>query len=111
MDKISTTIKKKYMSRILRGKKKTELKGAIDYWKRRLHKLCGSHNGDLEINFLCGRTSYKFDVLAVTFYKADKIIDETFYDGYYEIKLGERIYDPTMDEFKSIVEEVKTWDL
>jgi len=90
---ISTTIKKKYMDKILSGDKKFELKGDIIYWRQRLDKLIGKKN--VTINFLCGQKSYKFKVKNITKIEhpfEDTVeIDGIFYSGYYEIGIGERL--------------------
>jgi len=92
---ISTTIKRKWMDKILSGEKRVEFKGMTDFWKTRLLPLCG--RGDVAINFLCGRESYKYNVLVVEGFFDDlddgayKDIDGVRYNEWFEITLGGRI--------------------
>ncbi len=94
MNWISTTIKKKYMDKILSGKKTSEYKKATDFWEKRLSKYVGTHDGDLGINFLCGQESYKFRVRQVARGSDFEIdIDGEPVWEWYEIHLGERMCD------------------
>lgn len=90
MKRISTTIKRVWMDKILSGEKTIEYKGAIPHWRARLHKFlyCGE---DIQITFLCGRKPYRFEVLKIFYYEGDRIIDGTLHRAFYEIHLGEQI--------------------
>lgn len=93
---ISTTIKRKWLDKILSGEKKIEYKGDTLFWNKRLCKIVRAKmlQPDIKviINFLCGRESYKFQVLAVERnIDSGMDIDGTFYEKYWEIHLGEQI--------------------
>lgn len=96
MDWITTTIKKKYLRPILRGVKTVEYKEASDYWRKRLHKHLGEHDGDLGINLLCGKEAYKFYVSKVKYRHypdyEKKSIDGEYHNQFYEIYLGARLF-------------------
>lgn len=92
---ITTTIKQKYLDEILSGKKIAESKVAKPFWKKRLHKYRGEHDGNLGINFVCGQDNFKFYVTEIVHKELplDRCID---IDGeqtrkYYLIYLGDRI--------------------
>ena len=87
---VSTTIKRKWMDKILSGEKTIEYKGATEFWNTRLNKLlyCGE---EISINFLCGRVSYKFKVIRIFYYDNDRVIDGVLHKGFFEIHLGEQI--------------------
>jgi len=90
---ISTTIKRHWLNQILKGKK-TELKVATDFWRKRLEPLMGET--DVAINFLCGRETAKYRVVDISYNKRGlkfppKIIDGTPTYAWFEIELGERI--------------------
>jgi len=87
---ISTTIKRKWLDKILSGEKEQEYKGATEFWNKRLTKIleCGEEIG---INFLCGRESYKFEVMDINHYYGMREIDGTEYESFYEIRLGKPI--------------------
>ena len=88
---ISTTIKKKYMEKILNGEKTMECKGATPFWEKRLDKLMMA--GSVGINFLCGNKPYKFQVTGITKTrnKNGRLIDGVMYYVYYKIDIGDRI--------------------
>lgn len=91
---ISTTIKKKWMDKILSGEKKSELKGATKYWKKRIDKITSTYPSDQEetgINFLCGRKSYKYHIKIIIRFYFPKEIDGEIFNNWYEIVLGDRI--------------------
>ncbi len=92
---ISTTIKKKYLDKILEGEKTIEYKKGSEFWKKRLEKHLGVFkSGSLGINFLCGQKTYKFDVLQVI-HISNRLkeieIDGEKVDDYYKIYIGERL--------------------
>jgi len=92
MDWISTTIKGKYMEKILSGEKSVEYKEASEFWEKRLKKYIGDHEEGLGINFICGQEVYKFEVTRVSIRTTMSIeIDGKEVDRYYKIFLGERI--------------------
>lgn len=100
MDWISTTIKKVYMDKILSGEKRIEFKGYTPYWKERLDPFVGrtrimQYKGldGLGINFLCGRLSYKYQVIGVYRHRLKEPIDIAGkkFKKYYTIHLGVRI--------------------
>lgn len=65
--KISTTIKRKWMDRILLGLKGAELKKDSKFWHDRLMNLQGPHStGECMIVFVCGRRVYRYWVLKVS---------------------------------------------
>lgn len=89
---ISTTIKRKWIDKILSGEKKREYKEHSDFWQKRLDPLLNC-NEDICINFLCGQESYKFKVLYIEYVNVTWSID---IDGkicneYYSIYIGDRI--------------------
>ena len=97
---ISTTIKKEYMKQILDGEKKIEYKGYIPFWKKRLDRFVSRtklmrYKGlvGVGINFLCGKLSYKYQVIGVYFHTVKKPIDIVGqeFKKYYTIHIGERI--------------------
>lgn len=90
MKNISTTIKKKWLDKILSGDKTIEYKGDTPFWRKRLDKLlyCGE---DVVITFLCGRKSYKFKVEKIFLFIGERVIEGTCYNAFYEIHLGEQI--------------------
>lgn len=93
---ISTTIKKKYMDKILEGKKTIEYKKASEYWEKRLNKYreYGREDySDVGINFLCGQKSYKFEVKNVSlWYHTDGLeIDGEMVRHVFHIVLGKRL--------------------
>lgn len=95
---ISTTIKRKWLDKILCYEKLTELKGATDHWRIRLDPHIGLHiHDDLDIIFICGREVVRFNVLAVTYRPKSMNIDGVDYDKYYIIALGKRLRWPRMD--------------
>lgn len=93
MNWISTTIKRKYMDKILEGEKRVEYKKASEFWKKRLQKYIGFFScRDVGINFLCGQESYKYMVQQVTRHRHLKIeIDGELIEDYYKIYLGQRL--------------------
>lgn len=92
---ISTTIKKIWLDKILSGEKSIEFKIASNHWNKRLLRLTDPRwTRPIEINFLCGRDSYRFRVESV-----EIIIDPDGFDidgeitnEYYAIHLGKRIF-------------------
>lgn len=89
---ISTTIKKKWMVKILSGEKTIEYKGATDFWRPRLDKIMINHSDkEIGINFLYGRVPYKYKVENIYYYYGDRVIDGVLHHGFYEIHLGDRI--------------------
>jgi len=94
---ISTTIKKKWMDKILSGEKTSELKADSPYWNKRInniirHKLNEMGYTKVIINFLCGQKSYKYEVLAIHKNIDSGInIDGIFHKRYWEIELGGRL--------------------
>jgi hypothetical protein len=90
---ISTTIKRKWLDKILSGEKKSELKVCSRFWMRRL--TCGEYApGEMGINFLCGREAVKYNVTMVQLWAIPgktMNIDGKVYTNWYEIHLGERI--------------------
>lgn len=91
MNTISTTIKRKYLDRILSGEKNVEYKGATPYWKKRLEKNLGLYYKDLAIVFVCSQEAYRFTVTNVVHRYESKVIDGVRYESYYAIHLG-RLY-------------------
>ena len=87
---ISTTIKRKHLDKILSEEKTIEFKGATPFWMKRLDKLM-LYDGDIAINFLCGRESYKFRVEKILYCVGRRVIDGILHDEFYEIHLGEQI--------------------
>ena len=91
---ISTTIKKKWINKILSGEKKVEYKNKSEYWQKRLEKISAIDikNG-VGINFLCGQEAYKFKVIKIDSITSEtpKNIDGVECHSWYEIHLGERI--------------------
>ena len=93
---ISTTIKKKYMDKILSLEKVIESKGATDFWIKRLSKAREllRKNKTVGINFLCGRKSYKFKVNEIYLVDSNTLlcrVDDQYFRNIYNIYLGERI--------------------
>jgi len=90
---ISTTIKRKWMDKILSGEKTSELKIRSEHWNKRL--TCSTYDtGKLGINFLCGRVAYKYHVKMIQLHvlpDTTKSIDGVVVKEWYEIHLGERI--------------------
>lgn len=93
MKRISTTIKSEHMKRILNGTKIIEYKGDTIFWHTRLSKLDNLFDEFIIINFLCGRQSYKYHVIGVTWFFGFEgiIIDYMFYYSWWEIFLGPRL--------------------
>lgn len=89
---ISTTIKWKYLNKIIGGQKKIEMKGNKEFWKRRLLKLRNTKE-QIGINFLNGKDVYKFLVKKVYYQMAivPIDIDGVKYERYFAIELGCRI--------------------
>lgn len=91
---ISTTIKKVHMDAILSGLKTIEYKGSKAFWRLRLKPLmfC-DFDEDIYINFLCGRKSYKFEVIDIRYVESWKRmkIDENLFCFWFEIHLGGQI--------------------
>ena len=92
MKKISTTIKKEHMNKILNGSKKIEYKGDTNHWHKRLVKLEYNLEDVIIINFLCGRKSYKYHVTDITrcFSQQGILIDDKFHLSWWEITLGKK---------------------
>lgn len=89
---ISTTIKRKWLDKILSGEKTIERKVYTKFWTKRLEPLTKTDE-KIGINLLCGRKSYKFKVTKVEFNATE---DPTEIDGvwtllWYDIHIGERI--------------------
>lgn len=93
MKQISTTIKRKYMNKIMEGTKKIEYKADIKFWNVRLSKLVDVDDDMIIINFLCGRKSYKYYVIEIKrCFSLDGIIfNDKFHYWWWEIHLGPRI--------------------
>lgn len=97
---ISTTIKRKWMDKILTGEKTSEFKNASDFWNKRLFKYIGTDivkNGST-ITFLCGRKVYRYIIKNVLYYPCNtppKEIDGKLCSIYWEIQLGERLSQTT----------------
>ena len=92
MKTISTTIKKKYMDKILSGEKISELKNANKFWKKRIMPIYKSGEESI-INFLCGKKSYHFEIICILYH--DRIeceIDGKLCYEWFEILIGNRIY-------------------
>jgi len=92
MKKITTTIKKEYLDKILSGEKTIEYKGNTEFWSTRLDKLMLIQDKVI-INFICGRKSYKFEVWRIERQEDFNgfIINNKSYNSYFKIYLGNRI--------------------
>jgi len=107
MNWISTTIKRKWLDKILSGEKKSELKVCNEYWSKRIKpliKIQAANNwGPLPIgiNFLCGNPNHPTKPGICAKYQVEKItiwhsttpedIDGVMTKEWYEIHLGDRI--------------------
>ena len=92
---ISTTIKKKWLEKILSGEKTVERKVANEFWTKRLEKFVdGTFQDDIGINFLCGCESYKFKVININkcYWRDGFDIDGVITQEWYEIRLGEQLW-------------------
>lgn len=88
--KISTTIKWKWMEKILLGIKTAELKAYTKHWER-LIPFIGDHGtGECRITFLCGRKAYKYWVLKVEVRNKNANIDGKQYRPHWCITLHGR---------------------
>ncbi len=104
---ISTTIKRKYMDKILAGDKKIEYKRGSNYWRKRILPLMHRKDeldededpDDLEplgITFVCGQDVYKFELKGMMHVTADcdvKEIDGETVQEYFALRIGKRIED------------------
>ena len=97
MKRISTTIKRVWMDKILSGEKTSEFKGATPFWDKRLKPLlyCGE---EIIITFLCGKQPYWFRVRNVFYYDHPRTINGTEHRAFYEIALGEQIDDMELED-------------
>ena len=89
---ISTTIKKKWMDKILSREKRVEYKQHSDFWKKRLDPLLRCYD-KICINFLCGQISYKFEVIYIEYINVHwgMDIDGKTHNEYYAIYIGDKI--------------------
>lgn len=90
---ISTTIKKKWLDKILDGTKTSEYRKATPFWMNRFLHISITMPQKVGLNLLCGRLAYKFDVISLLEHEDDTPFDldgEKVYH-YFEIVLGERI--------------------
>ena len=87
---ISTTIKKPWLDKILSGEKPNELKGKNKYWETRIEPLLNMKCGEVGLNLLNGRDSYKFLIKEINVWHGDEPtkIDDEEYLEYYEIIHG-----------------------
>lgn len=94
---ISTTIKRKWLDKILSGEKTIERKVASEYWEPRIskarHELACGH--EVGLNLLCYRDCHKFKVLKIerqilpTGQRRD--IDGVMTQIWFEIHIGDEI--------------------
>lgn len=97
---VSTTIKRKYLEKILSGEKKIERKVASEYWNKRLNKVLKvtprEKRGEIEdigLSLLCGRECHKFEVTHLFKKHSDgwTMIDGIATHDWWEIHIGDRI--------------------
>lgn len=88
---LSTTIKKKWMDKILSGEKTSETKVASQYWNNRINKIIETPLKLDGINFLCGQKCYKYEILDIIWHNDATEIDGFPTQYWWEIVLGKRI--------------------
>ena len=105
---ISTTIKRKWMDKILSGEKTSEFKGDTEFWNKRINKILRAKMNEIGceeviITFLCGQISYKYKVLAIhKNIDGGMDIDGIFYKKYWKIELGNQIMENHQDNVKQL---------
>ena len=94
---IPTTIKRKYLDKILAGKKTIEQKVDSDHWRPRMERAAHELANDRAVGtcFLCGRQVVKYKVNAVSRGIVDTgkriQIDEVLTQIWWDIHLGDQI--------------------
>ncbi|RLI55226.1 MAG: hypothetical protein DRP09_10450 [Candidatus Thorarchaeota archaeon] len=93
MKVISTTIKRKWLDKIVNGEKTIELKKAKKFWRKRLGPML-NYSGKIRITFVCGQDVKRFRVERVEYHSDQahpKDIDGELVSEWYEIHLGDEI--------------------